>query len=109
VLLHAHAPSPHRVPPALQIGGTELAPFVVWGGMGALAFGALKGLAAANDARLGRGRGPGRWVYDRSLGGKKVRAAVGLGVMGGSLRDSAVHSIRSCCWWTVSQAGATLG
>ena len=28
---------------------------------------------AANDARLGRGAGSGKWVYDRSLGGKKVR------------------------------------
>ena len=33
----------------------------------------LLGVVAANDARLGRGAGSGKWVYDRSLGGKKVR------------------------------------
>lgn len=74
----------------------ELAPFVVWGGMGIMAFGTLQGLIAANNARRGRGRGAGKWVYDRSLGGKKVRAAAACAcVCLHALIMHAVHCLRT--------------
>jgi hypothetical protein len=52
-----------------------VAPFIVWGIVGLFAWGALRGLMVAEGARRARQqqRGAGRWVMDRSLGGKMVR------------------------------------
>jgi hypothetical protein len=57
----------------MQIGGTEVGPLIIWGAIAFFGFGAIQGLMAAGKAITGRqGRGKGKWVYDRSLGGKKV-------------------------------------
>jgi hypothetical protein len=61
------------LPTCVQVGGTEISPFIIWGGIAFLLYGSLRGLMAAGNAISGRqGRGKGKWVYDRSLGGKKV-------------------------------------
>ncbi len=71
------------LPFQIRVGSHDLAPLVVWGGI-------LAALVAAYRTELvqgwvGRGRRAavgGRWVYDRSLGGKKVgggRLGVGWG------------------------------
>lgn len=52
-------------------------PFLFWGTVACAVFWGSKSLL---QSVAGRRRGPGRWVYDRSLGGKKVRGkALGAG------------------------------
>lgn len=47
-----------------------MAPVIVWGGLGLVVLGALgKALSAAGGSKK---KSEGKWVYDRSLGGKKV-------------------------------------
>jgi hypothetical protein len=54
----------------MQIGGQEMAPVIVWGGLGLMALGALgKAVSAVGGPKK---KAEGKWVYDRSLGGKKV-------------------------------------
>ncbi|GFH17840.1 uncharacterized protein HaLaN_14550, partial [Haematococcus lacustris] len=64
------------LPFSIQIAGHEMAPAIVYGGAALLALSALKAaVSAAGAARSKPGRGKGKWVYDRSLGGKKVWVA----------------------------------
>ncbi|KAG2483908.1 hypothetical protein HYH03_017229 [Edaphochlamys debaryana] len=61
------------LPFKLVVGGADLAPLVVWGAIAAALWAAYKGRLL--DWLTGGGRaqrGAGKWVYDRSLGGKKV-------------------------------------
>ena len=60
------------LPFSLKVGGTELVPYLIW----AMVFGAVAMISRAVMERISDGRRTGgRWVYDRSLGGKKVWVA----------------------------------
>jgi len=59
---------------SLKVGGYDVLPVLFWGGVGAAVLLASRALFVATTKR---GRGEGKWVYDRSLGGKKVWVPTG--------------------------------
>ena len=60
------------LPFPLKVGGVELFPYLFWG---TIASAVIWGSKTLFENVSGKKSSTGRWVYDRSLGGKKVRAA----------------------------------
>ena len=62
-------------------------PYLFWGTLACAVFWGSKSLLQSVAARR---RGPGRWIYDRSLGGKKVRGALSTRALGQQLMASSL-------------------
>lgn len=59
-------------PFSIKVGSTELTPYLFWGGILLAVFGTLKAYISGVLFRRQQQGASGKWVYDRSLGGKKV-------------------------------------
>lgn len=58
------------LPFSVKVGSVELFPYIFWGTISCVV---LFGSRSLIQSVSGRKKSSGRWVYDRSLGGKKVK------------------------------------
>jgi hypothetical protein len=66
--------APRQYPFSVKVSNVELFPYLFWGTIGTAVIWATRAMWQRAEESNRRG---GRWVYDRSLGGKKVRGEGG--------------------------------